>query len=87
MPYAKKNLETDFKLLQDKLQSGVQELNSIVNHMRLCESAMDKSGPTLARAQPLDVIQDPSSDPAAQVDAPLRPSQLIDSPRGQPTAG
>ena len=83
----KKRLEIDLKLLQDQLQSGIQELNFIVSHMRLCESGMDKTGLTLAPAQPAAVRQNPVSGPASEVEVSLRPFMPIGSALGQPTAG
>ena len=83
----RKRLETDFKLLQDQLQSGVQELKLIASYIGLCDSGMDKSGPFLAPAQPPAVIQDPPPDPPSQVEVSVRPFQAIDRPLGQPAAG
>ena len=56
--HSQKRFEIDFKLLQDQLQAGIQQLNFIVSQMRLCESGMDKPGPP-PLAQPSVVKRDP----------------------------
>jgi hypothetical protein len=81
----KKRLEIDFKLLQDDLQAGIQQLNSIVSQMRLCESGMDNGPPPVA--QTTAVKQDLLPEPAPEVDVSLRPFQPLDTPLGQPSSG
>ena len=81
----KRRFEIDFKLLQDDLQAGIQQLNAIVSQMRLCESGTDNGPPPVA--QPTAVTQDPSPEPTPEVDGSLRPFQPFDIPLGQPSSG
>jgi len=81
----KAQLETDFKLLYDQLHVGSQQLNQLVQEMRLCETAVDNYALTPVLAQhPDNSSLSLETGVISEVSDALRPLQPIVSPLGQP---